>query len=46
MLYTRKYIDTIDIIHLLIFINIEVTIGIVYTPTGVCGETSTLNNGG
>ena len=25
MLYTRKYIDTIDIIHLLIFINIEVT---------------------
>jgi hypothetical protein len=24
----------------------EPTTGIVYTPNGVCGETSTLNNGG
>ena len=32
-------VDVVDI-------NIEATIGIVYTPTGVCGETSTLNNGG
>jgi hypothetical protein len=27
-------------------INNEATNGIVYTPTGVCGETFTLNNGG
>ena len=34
-----------DVVYVLA-INTEDTNGILYTPTGVCGETSTLNNGG
>ena len=33
-------------VEYVVAINIEVSNGIVYAPTGVCGEASTLNNGG
>jgi hypothetical protein len=33
-------------VEYVVAINIEATNGIVYVPSGVCGETSTSNNGG